>query len=158
MSASSYATDTTVADRARPIARLYGVVFLLIGILGFVPKITTHYSSMSFAGHMSGAMLLGVFQVSVLHNAVHLLYGVAGLALSRTHRTASTYLILGGIVYAVLWLYGLSVGMGSRANFVALNTADNWLHLILAITMIGAGLLSRRRSTSVQEQTPAATA
>ena len=105
---------------------------------------------MTFAGHMSGAMELGVFRVSVLHNIVHLLYGVAGLALARTHRTARSYLLAGGAVYGVLWVYGLAVGMGSRANFVPLNTADNWLHLALAVTMIAAGLLTRRRLTTAR--------
>ena len=53
-----------------------GVVFLLVGVLGFIPGITTNYGAMTFAGHESGAMLLGVFRVSVLHNIVHLLFGV----------------------------------------------------------------------------------
>jgi hypothetical protein len=54
-----------------------GVVFLLVGVLGFIPVITTNYGAMTFAGHESGAMLLGVCRVSVLHNIVHLLFGVA---------------------------------------------------------------------------------
>jgi len=147
------AVDTTTDGPARPIARLYGIVFLLVGIVGFIPRITTHYSSMTFAGHLSGAMELGVFRVSVLHNVVHLLYGAAGLALARTHRTARSYLLVGGAVYGVLWVYGLAVGMGSRANFVPLNTADNWLHLALAVTMIAAGLLARRRTATTRTRT-----
>jgi len=103
---------------------------------------------MSFAGHASGAMLLGIFQVSVLHNIVHLLYGLAGLAMARAERTAETYLIVGGIIYAVLWIYGLIVGRDSSANFVPLNTGDNWLHFVLAVTMIAAGLYARRRATA----------
>ena len=158
MSTASYATtgttDAATTDGpARPLARLFGIVFLLVGILGFIPKITTHYRAMSFAGHMSGSMLLGVFQVSVLHNLVHLLYGVAGLVLSRRQQSARRYLIAGGVVYAVLWVYGLSVGMGSRANFVPLNTADNWLHLGLAVAMVAAGLLARRRIRTARAQT-----
>ena len=126
------------------IARLYAVVFLLVGVLGFVPGVTTHYGELSVVGRMSGALLLGLFQVSVLHNLVHLLYGVTGLVLARTAPTAWAYLLVGGVVYAVLWVYGLAVGMGSTANFVPLNTADNWLHLGLAVTMVAAGLLARR--------------
>jgi len=57
------------------------VAFLLIGVLGFVPGVTSDYGAMEFAGHESGALLLGLFQVSILHNIVHLLYGVAGLVL-----------------------------------------------------------------------------
>ena len=122
-------------------AAVVGVVFLLVGILGFVPGITTDYDMLSWAGHHSGAKLLGVFAVSALHNVVHLLFGVAGLALSRTAATARAYLIGGGVIYAVLWLYGLIVDETSAANFVPLNTADNWLHLVLAVGMIALGLL-----------------
>jgi hypothetical protein len=127
-------------------ALAYGVVFLLVGVLGFIPGITTNYNLMSFAGHDSGAMLLGVFQVSVLHNIVHLLYGIAGLALARSVSGSRNYLIWGGAVYLVLWLYGLIIGHGSAANFVPLNTADNWLHFVLGVTMIALGLaLTRER-------------
>jgi hypothetical protein len=99
------------------------------------------------AGHGSGAMLLGLFQVSVLHNIVHLLFGIAGVALARTFRTSKLYLIVGGLVYAVLWIYGLVIDKDSQANFVPLNTADDWLHFVLAVGMIGLGvLLGRRRA------------
>ena len=117
-----------------------GVVFLLVGILGFIPGITTNYGAMSFAGHDSGAMLLGVFQVSVLHNIVHMLFGVAGIAMARTASTARWFLLGGGAVYIVLWIYGLLIDMDGNANFVPFNTADNWLHLILGLAMVGLGL------------------
>jgi hypothetical protein len=122
------------------------IVFLLVGVLGFIPGITTDYGTMSFAGHESGAKLLGVFQVSVLHNIVHLLFGIVGVALARTASAARLYLVVGGAVYLVLWLYGLIVGQDSAANFVPLNAADDWLHLFLGIGMIALGLLTTRRS------------
>lgn len=125
---------------ARPLvsrmAAAVGAVFLLIGILGFIPGITTHYGEMQFAGHDSYAKLLGIFQVSVLHNIVHILFGIAGLTLARTAAGAQRFLIGGGVVYLVLWLYGLAVGYESTANFVPLNRADNWLHLLLGVGMI----------------------
>ncbi|MEH3156979.1 MAG: DUF4383 domain-containing protein [Gordonia paraffinivorans] len=122
-------------------AAAVGAVFLVVGILGFIPGITTDYDMLSFAGHHSGAKLLGVFAVSVLHNFVHLLFGVAGLALSRTAATSRAFLVGGGVIYAVLWIYGLVVDETSSANFVPLNTADNWLHFALAVGMIALGLL-----------------
>jgi hypothetical protein len=114
-----------------------GAVFLLVGVLGFIPGITTHYSHLSSAGHDSMAKLLGIFQVSVLHNVVHLLFGVAGIAASRTRATSRAYLIGGGVIYLVLWVYGLVVDQASSANFVPVNTADNWLHFALGVGMIG---------------------
>jgi hypothetical protein len=123
--------------------------FVLVGILGFVPGITTDYGSMSFAGHESGAKLLGIFQVSILHNIVHLLFGLAGLAMARTVSGARTYLIAGGAVYLVLWLYGLVIDHGSAANFVPVNNADNWLHFVLGLGMIALGLLTTRQRARV---------
>jgi hypothetical protein len=118
--------------------------FLLVGVLGFIPGITTDYDSMQFAGHESQAMLLGVFQVSILHNIVHLLFGAVGLAMARTAANARLFLIGGGAVYLVLWLYGLVVGPESGANFVPMNTADDWLHLLLGVGMIALGFLTAR--------------
>jgi hypothetical protein len=124
-------------------ALLYGAVFVLVGLAGFIPGITTNYDTLQFAGHHSEAMLMGIFQVSVLHNVVHLLYGVAGLAMARSAPAARNYLLWGGLVYIVLWLYGLLVGQESQANFVPLNTADDWLHLFLGVTMVGLAFLRR---------------
>jgi len=130
--------------RARPsvqsLAALAGVVFLLVGILGFVPGITTHYGSMSFAGHGSGAKLLGIFQVSILHNLVHLLFGISGLVLAKTAEGARTFLVGGGAVYLVLWVVGL---VGALAWLPA-NAADNWLHFAFGAVLVGLGVLSRR--------------
>ncbi|NIK58812.1 DUF4383 domain-containing protein [Kribbella shirazensis] len=121
-------------------ATVVAAVFLLVGVLGFIPGITTDYDTMTFAGHESEALLIGVFQVSVLHNIVHLLFGVVGLAMARTFNGARTYLIGGGVVYLVLWIYGLLIDQASTANFVPLNTADNWLHLVLGVGMVALGL------------------
>lgn len=108
--------------------------------------ITTNYESLGLAGRGSGALLLGIFQVSVLHNLVHLLFGVAGILLARTHTQARNFLLFGGIVYLVLWLYGLFVGHDTPANFVPLNNADNWLHLVLGVGMIALALILSRNT------------
>lgn len=134
-------TATTV----QKVALIVGIVFLVVGIAGFIPGLTTNFGTMTFAGHDSEAMLLGLFQVSILHNIVHLLFGVVGVALARTPASARNYLIWGGVVYAVLWLYGLfTADMESGSNFVPLNQADNWLHLVLAVGMIALGLIVGR--------------
>src|ERR687895_184837 len=138
----------------RTAAQVVGAVFVLVGILGFIPGITTNYDTMQFAGHESEAKLLGVFQVSILHNIVHLLFGVAGLAMARQLWTARLYLVGGGIIYLVLWLYGLLIDKDAGANFVPVNTADNWLHLGLAVGMVTLGLTLSRRGIRTAARQP----
>ncbi|TDK24561.1 DUF4383 domain-containing protein [Arthrobacter crusticola] len=138
------ATGKTAVQKA---AQAVGAVFVLVGILGFIPGITTNYGSLGFAGHQSGALLLGLFQVSILHNIVHLLYGIAGLAMAKTASGAKNYLLWGGVIYLVLWLYGLFIDKQSAANFVPLNTADDWLHFFLGVGMIALALLLGRNTS-----------
>lgn len=133
-------------------AQAVGAVFLLVGILGFIPGITSNYDQMSFAGHESMAMLLGIFQVSILHNIVHLLFGVAGLAMAKSISGSRAYLLGGGVIYLVLWLYGLFIDMESAANFVPVNSADNWLHLVLGVGMIGLALALSKKSNRTADR------
>jgi Domain of unknown function (DUF4383) len=121
-------------------------VFLLVGVLGLVPGVTTSYDAMQLSGSASGAMLLGLFQVSILHNLVHLLFGAAGIALARSIAGARHFLVRGGVIYLALWVYGLVVASEGAANFVPLNTADDWLHFVVGVAMVGAGVaLGTRR-------------
>jgi len=127
------------------VALLVGAVFLAVGILGFIPGITTDYGDIAFAGEGSDAKLLGIFEVSILHNIVHLIFGIAGLALARTFEGARTYLIGGGAVYLALWLLGLVGGAG----WIPSNTADNWLHFGLGAGMIALGYVTGRERAHV---------
>ena len=128
------------------LALVFGVVFLLVGVLGFVPGITSGAEGLSFAGPGSTAMLLGIFHVSILHNIVHLLFGVAGIALARTPNSARSYLIGSGVIYVLLVIYGFLVPADGAANFVPVNTADNWLHGVLAVALLAGGLASGGRA------------
>ena len=124
-------------------ARLVGIIFLLVGVAGFIPGITTNlYDGLEFAGDDGNAEVLGLFEVSVLHNIVHGLFGIAGLALAATASGARTYLIGGGAIYIALFLLGI-VGGG---DWIPVNNADNWLHLVLGAGMIGLGVLTTRES------------
>jgi len=146
--AARHPRATAVRTPVQKVAALVGVVFLVVGVAGFIPGITTHYGDMTFAGHDSGAKLLGIFMVSVLHNVVHLLFGIAGLAMAKTYAGAKNYLIVGGVIYLVLWLYGLIIDQTSNANFVPINTADNWLHFVLGIGMVALGVALGREATN----------
>ena len=122
-------------------ATVVGATFLLVAVLGFVPGITTSYSELSFARHESAAKLLGLFQVSVLHNLVHGLFGVIGVVLAKSVAGARNFLIGGGIAYLVLTAYGSVIDLDSDINIVPVNVADNALHLVLGIAMIGLGVV-----------------
>jgi arginine exporter protein ArgO len=149
---STRSTRTPRATNRSPVqlaALAVGAVFLLVGILGFIPGITTDYDTMSFASHHSDAKLLGIFNVSILHNLVHVAFGVAGIVLARAAATAKSFLIVGGVIYLALWLYGLVIDKDSAANFVPVNSADDWLHFVLGVGMVALGvLLGRNRHTS----------
>jgi hypothetical protein len=130
---------------AQTFATVVGATFLIVGIAGFVPGITSNVDDMEFAGHESGSELLGIFQVSILHNIVHLLFGIAGLVAARKGFSAArNYLIGGGVIYLVLWLYGLITDNNEDANFVPVNTADDWLHFGLGVGMIALGVIADR--------------
>jgi hypothetical protein len=138
-----------VGTRRRPVqafALFVGVVFLLVGVLGFVPGATADLDAIGFAGPHSGALLFGLFQVSVLHNALHLLFGVAGILAAATRGASRLFLGAGGFVYLLLWVYGSVVHSvdhdGGAANFAPFNPADNLLHLGLGAGMIVLAVVS----------------
>lgn len=146
MSTTHHTTRRFAETPVQKAALVFGIVFFIVGLGGFIPGLTQDVESLQFAGHESHAMLMGVFQVSILHNIVHLLYGVVGVLAARTFGGAKQFLIWGGAVYALLWLYGLVVPDEHAANFVPLNTADDWLHFVLAAAMIALGVLLGRRT------------
>lgn len=116
----------------RLVATIFGVVYLLIGLLGFA---VTGFSN--FAG-TQGDSLLG-FEVNPLHNIVHLAIGALLLASSRAVSSAKGANTLVGAVYLVVGIIGLFI-LTSSANILALNGADNVLHLASAVVLLGVGL------------------
>lgn len=114
-------------------ALLSGLVLIALGILGFVPSMTTTNGSMPFAGHNSSAKLIGVFQVSDLHNLLHILIGLAGVALARTTPGARRYLLGAGVAFLVLW----ALGIVNAGKWIPVNAADDWLHLAIGVALIG---------------------
>jgi hypothetical protein len=136
--------ESTMRDRTpvQAAAMLISIVFVLVGILGFIPGITTDAPG-KFAGSDSDAELFGIFKISILHNIVHLAFGLVGLALARTIEGARTFLIGGGVIYLALWILGIAGG----ADWIPSNTADHWLHFALGVGMITIGYLFGREVT-----------
>ena len=114
------------------VAQIFGIVFILVGLLGFT-------ASMS----MEHGMLLGMFPVNVVHNIVHILFGVWGLAASRSFSGAKTYGIVGGVIYLVLAVLGWIAPDGF--GMVPLGGNDIWLHAVLGIGLLAAGATARER-------------
>jgi len=111
------------------IAQIYGVVFTLAGVVGFL---TTEFS-------LQMSMLLGLFPVNLVHNAVHLLFGVWGLRSARTVSGAVGYCRGAGLVYVVLAVLGI-VAANVLVPIVPIHGNDVWLHALLGFSLIGFGL------------------
>ena len=119
-------------------AILFGIVFLVVGVLGFVPAATPPMAD------GSGGMLLNIFHVNTAHNLIHiasgvvfLLCGLAGAGPSRT------FFRIFGVVYALVAVLGLVKGNGMLLGMVANNMADVWLHVVLAVSMLYLGFVAK---------------
>lgn len=126
-------------------ATAVGWVFLLLGVMGFIPLFTPGFSGISFAGNDTTAELFGIFEVSVLSNLVHLVFGVVGLIMGWMVGASVRYLLIGGVLFALLGLYGFIVPDASAADFMPTNWTIDWLHLGLGLLMIAFGLFLHRR-------------
>ncbi len=120
----------------RLVGAIFGVVYLLVGIAGFF--VTTN---VAFAATQGKALV--VFDVNPLHNIIHLAVGAALLLGSRTVRSAKAVNSTVGGVYLLVGIVGLFL-IGSAANILALNGADNVLHFASAILLLGVGLSADR--------------
>lgn len=116
----------------KKVAMVFGAVFLLVGLLGFVPGITS-------ADTHGMQLLLGLFMVDPVHNTVHIVTGLAGLvAAGVSDKVAKAYLVGFGAVYGLVALLGfLDTNL---LGLMEVNMADNWLHAVLTIGLLGAGL------------------
>lgn len=118
----------------RTVALVFGVVYLLVGLAGFLVT-----SGVGFASPDGNPLV--VFGVNPLHNIVHLLVGIALLAASRRHAAARTANLVIGGTYLLLGLIGLFIAdAGNSANILALNGADNVLHFATALVLLGVAL------------------
>src|SRR4051812_39515886 len=118
----------------RRFALVYGIVFLLVGIAGFIPGITQPHSHPDVHVTAFLGAVLGLFPVNVLHNAVHLLFGAWGLGASRSDTGARAYARVVAVVYLVFAVMGIFSEMHLNTAFglVPLYSHDVWLHILLA--------------------------
>jgi uncharacterized protein YacL len=123
-------------------AMVVGIVFLVIGVAGFIPGITT-------AGSDGMKQLLGLFMVDGVHNAVHLLSGAFFLAMSGQERLARLAFQIMAVVYGLVTIIGFIVGSGGEVlGLIPVNTADNILHLVLTLAFLYFGFAVTERRTN----------
>jgi hypothetical protein len=113
-------------------ALVYGIVFLLVGALGFVPGVTVPHTHPEVTADSNLGLLFNLFPVNLLHNIVHLLFGIWALFASRSVDSARTYFKSVAIIYAVLGVMGLIPGLRTTFGLIPLYGHDIWLHFLLA--------------------------
>jgi Domain of unknown function (DUF4383) len=120
------------------VAQVFGVVFLLVGILGFVS------AGMSMDASMETApKILGLFPVNLLHNVVHLLFGVWGLVAARTVAGATQFAKVAGGIYVVLAILGLVAP--TTFGLIPIGGNDIWLHALIGIVLLYVGLTAGKK-------------
>jgi len=128
---------------AESLAGIFGLGFIVAGVLGFVPGIVRDYGELRWWKPDSGAQLFGVFQTSILHNLLSIVLGVVGLVAARRPATARSFLTGGGIVLFALCVYGLLIDRDSGWNFIPVDRTDDWLNIGLGLGMLYAGIAVR---------------
>jgi hypothetical protein len=112
----------------KKLAMVFGAVFALVGVLGFIPGITTDN------------MLLGIFHVDTIHNLIHLVTGVVGFYLGSTSDSGSkSWFQIFGVIYALVAILGFVYGDKAILGIVSNNMADTWLHVVLAAALLAIG-------------------
>jgi hypothetical protein len=135
----------------RTFAMIFGVAFVLIGISGFIGAPTTPGPHPDLHMTQGFGHALGLFPVNVLHNIVHIVFGLWGLAASRSLGGAVTYFRGVAIVYALLTVMGLLEATHTTFGFIPLYGNDVWLHALLALVAAYFGWM--HRSTGATDRT-----
>jgi hypothetical protein len=131
----------------RDFARIAGIAFILVGLLGFIPGITQSPppNAPDLAVETGYGWLLGLFPVNLLHNLVHIALGAWGLAAARAWDSARLYARGTAIIYAVLAVMGLVPGLNTLFGLAPLFSHDVWLHALLAAVSAYFGFIAPAR-------------
>jgi hypothetical protein len=118
----------------RNLAMALAIAFLGVGVLGFLPPLVSPPSgNPDLAVDQGYGLLLGLFPINVLHNLIHLVFGLAGLAMARTYDGARAFGRAVAIIYALLTVMGLVPGLNTTFGLVPIFGHDVWLHALLAL-------------------------
>jgi hypothetical protein len=138
----------------RNFAMVLGVIYIVVGVLGFVPPLlTTPADAPPLAFDQGCGYLFGLFPVNILHSLVHLAVGVWGVLAARTLAAARTYALSVAIIFGVLTVMGLIPGLNTVFGLLPLFGHDVWLH---ALTAIAAGYFAfreRRLAGEIRDRT-----
>lgn len=139
----------------RYFALAFGIVFLLVGIAGFIPALVVPFEEdHGLAIHASSGRLFGLFPVNVLHNIVHIVFGLWGLLAYKSISGARTYARATAIIYAVLMVMGVIPVLNTTFGLVPIFGHDVWLHAVLAAV---AGYFGFIHKTATESATTATT-
>jgi hypothetical protein len=127
----------------RNFALVFGIIFLVVGVAGFVPPLLQPPQGGAIAPGAHHMLLLGMFPMNALHNAVHLGFGIWGLAASRAQARALLYARGVAIIYAILWIAGYIPRLDDLFGMLPLYGNDTWLHLLLAVVAAYFGWVNR---------------
>ncbi len=123
-----------------------GIIFLLIGIAGFVPGLLqTPEPAADVEVTQSFGRLMGLFPVNALHNVVHIIFGIWGIAAYRSYTGARGYSKAVAIIYAVLAVMGIIPGLNTTFGLIPLYGHDIWLHAVIAIAAAYFGFVASDR-------------
>jgi hypothetical protein len=117
-------TTGRVTQPAQGAAVVVGVFLIVIGIIGFIPGITTNLGELTFAGPASGALVFNIFATSVLQNAVHILLGLAAFGAARGRASSTLYLLSMSMLFFAFWMYGLLFNGSFPGNIFPFNYPD----------------------------------
>jgi hypothetical protein len=127
----------------RTFALVWGILFLVAGASGFVWNTPPHAGHPPLIVDSFYGQAMGLFPVNILHNAVHLLFGLWGVMAYKSLSASRTYAKAVAIIYAVLVVAGLIPGLNTMFGLVPLFGNDVWLHIVLAAPAAYFGWMHR---------------
>jgi Domain of unknown function (DUF4383) len=133
---------------SRTFARIYGIVFLIVGVVGFIPGLTPPHDHPDLAVDLASGMALGLFPVNALHNLVHIAFGVWGLIAARDFGATRIYARVVAVAYALLMLLGMFPATNTTFGLVPIYGHDVWLHALLAAVAAYFGFVHRESVAS----------